>query len=456
MPDQKFKKLSQALEEHSSEGIAILASEPSRLIRALIGVMMALLLAALAWSFIGRADVIVTATGSLSPESEVRRFYAPIQGELVDLFISEGLPVSEGDVLARLNARGAVEAAASALDAELKLTEAEREHRKLPERKALMVRKAQALKRQIGIARNQHEKRLAEGMNKLAQSQRAKLEEARGNLEKVRRVREIASEEVAKFRRLYDSPSGGGVSKQQVEQKTSTLLEANADYKIAKAKLGELDFQLSEEYAQAKANLEGSDQQLTELQIEYESLIDNIEYEENKVTIALRSAQLTSEAASRIKFNNIDEDNFLRIVAPVAGVITEVAFTQPGDKIQANTPLGGIAPANSRAVLKIEIQESDRAFLREEQPVKIKFNAFPYQRYGFIDGTLEYISPSTQPSTQSKAPVYKGRVGLAQDHFIIGDTRYPLRYGMEAVTEIIVRKRRLIDMALDPFRQLAG
>ena len=47
------------------------------------------------------------------------------------------------------------------------------------------------------------------------------------------------------------------------------------------------------------------------------------------------------------------------------GVITDVTSTQPGDKIQANTPLGGIAPKNARAVLKIEIAEQDRAFLRE-------------------------------------------------------------------------------------------
>ena len=45
-------------------------------------------------------------------------------------------------------------------------------------------------------------------------------------------------------------------------------------------------------------------------------------------------------------------------------------------------PLGGIAPSNARAVLQVEIAEQDRAFLREGLPVKLKFSAFPYQRYG--------------------------------------------------------------------------
>ena len=37
-----------------------------------------------------------------------------------------------------------------------------------------------------------------------------------------------------------------------------------------------------------------------------------------------------------------------------------------------------------------------------------------------------------------------------------GETKYPLRYGMTATVEIVVRDRRLIDLALDPFRQIGG
>ena len=163
-----------------------------------------------------------------------------------------------------------------------------------------------------------------------------------------------------------------------------------------------------------------------------------------------------ADAASRIQFENIDKDNFLRILAPVDGVITDVTSTQPSDKIQANTPLGGIVPKNTRPLLKIEIPEQDRAFLREGLPVQVKFNAFPYQRYGIIAGTLQTIAPATRASPQTRLPVYEGRVALERDHYTVGDTSYPLRYGMTASAEIVVRKRRLIDLAFDPFRQLGG
>jgi HlyD family secretion protein len=52
--------------------------------------------------------------------------------------------------------------------------------------------------------------------------------------------------------------------------------------------------------------------------------------------------------------------------------------------------------------------------------------------------------------------VYEGRVTLDRDYFQVSDTKYPLRYGMTATAEIVVRERRLIDLGLDPFRNVAG
>lgn len=51
---------------------------------------------------------------------------------------------------------------------------------------------------------------------------------------------------------------------------------------------------------------------------------------------------------------------------------------------------------------------------------------------------------------------YEGRIRLERDHYVVGDQKYPLRYGMTAVSEVVVRERRLIDLALDPFRQVGG
>ena len=71
--EKKPAPLISAITDHSPEGIEILYSEPSRVIRAFNLIILALVVAGVVWSFIGRADVIVTAAGVLGPEDEVRR-----------------------------------------------------------------------------------------------------------------------------------------------------------------------------------------------------------------------------------------------------------------------------------------------------------------------------------------------------------------------------------------------
>jgi hemolysin D len=434
--------LADALGDHSSEGIAILTAEPWRALHALVYTMAALVLSGFAWSFIGRADVIVTEQGMLAPASEVRRFYAPIDGELANLYVAEGQPVAKGDVLARLNARGAVEAAGNAMQAQLKLENAERDWQQFPEKKALLEQKAATLRQAMEIEERQYQQRTALGTSKLVAEQKAQMAEARTNVEATKL-------EMEQFERVFASKTGSGVSRLQVEGKRNA-------YQLAQSRLNELTARQSQELVQAEAQLESSGEQLKKLRLDYEAATNELATAEEKLRLQLDTARVEADAAARIRFENIDKDNFLQIVAPVSGVVTDLTSTQPGDKVQANTPLGGIAPSNSRSVVKVEIAESDRAFLREGLPVKLKFNAFPYQRYGVINGTLEYVSPATKPSLQTKQPVYEARVSVERDHYQVAGTRYPLRYGMTAAVEIVVRKRRLIDLALDPFRQIGG
>ena len=251
--------LSEALENHSAEGIAILASEPSPYMRGLIYTMLGMLLAGFAWSFVGRADVIVNAMGVLGPESEVRRFYAPVEGELVDIYIAEGSPVAEGDVLARINARGAIEVAAKALNAKLELDRAQSDFDSFPRRKALLQRQAAALSLQIEAEERLHEKRVLDGMSKLSEAQKARLSEARAQLQLARLEIGRTRQQADKYARLSAGVGGGGISRKTVDDAKNEYLTATTAYQLAEARLSELDFSLSSQYAEADAALQTSD-----------------------------------------------------------------------------------------------------------------------------------------------------------------------------------------------------
>jgi hemolysin D len=446
--------LADALSDHNVECIGILTGEPARALHALIYAMIALVLVALAWSFFGRADVIVAEEGALAPASELQRFYAPLDGELVNLYVAEGQPVTKGDVLARLNSRGAVEAAGNAVQAQLKLESAERAWQEFPEKKALLEQKAAVMRQAMELEERQNQKRVALGTNKLVDEQKAQMAQARTNVEEAERARDAAGLEADKFERVYSATNSGGVSLLQVEGKRNARKAAENTYRAAQSRVNELAAHQSQELAQAEAQLESSGEQLKKLTLDYETATNELTTAEEKMRLDLDTARADFDTASHIRFENIDKANFLQIIAPVSGIVTDLTSTQPGDKVQANSPLGSIVSSNSRSIVKVEIAESDRAFLREGQPVKVKFNAFPYQSYGAINGVLDYISPATKTASQNSQPAYEGRVSLERDHYEVGPAKYPLRYGMTATVEIVVRERRLIDLALDPFRQV--
>ncbi|MDR9404374.1 MAG: hemolysin D, partial [Halothece sp. Uz-M2-17] len=89
-------------------------------------------------------------------------------------------------------------------------------------------------------------------------------------------------------------------------------------------------------------------------------------------------------------------------------------------------------------------------------PVKMKFDAYPYQDYGLVKGELSKISPTSEmkDTPQGEVAIYDISVSLNQDCLPSGDKCIPLRPGDTATAEVVVRQRRIIDFILDPFRKL--
>jgi HlyD family secretion protein len=294
-----LRPLADALGDHSSEGIAILTAEPWRALHALVYTMIALVVSGAAWSFIGRADVIVTEQGTLAPAAEVRRFYAPVDGELVNLYVAEGQPVAKGDVLARLNARGAIEAASNAMQAQLKLENAEREWRQFPEKKALLEQKAATLRQAMELEEQQHQRRTALGTSKLVEEQKAQMAEARTDVEETRRARDAAQVEAEKFERVLAGPGGGGVSQIQVESKRNARLAAENAYRLSQSRLNELTARQGQELVQAEAQLEQSGEQLKKLRLDYEAAANELATAEEKLRLQLNTARVEADTAAR-------------------------------------------------------------------------------------------------------------------------------------------------------------
>ncbi|MEM9624476.1 MAG: HlyD family efflux transporter periplasmic adaptor subunit [Pseudomonadota bacterium] len=450
------KGLGQIAEDHSAEAVSVLTMEPSKLIRRLVLVLASFLFAAVIWSFIGRLDTIVQAPGAVKPESQEMRVFVPVKGQLADIFVAEGMLVSKGDVLARVNSPSAIELAGQATTAYQHMLAAQRKLDAFPAAKKTMEAQIESLSVQIANEEQSYERNSADGLAKLAVTQSLKLEKAQAKLAKADEERLHAERELAQYQRLFDSPGGGGISGDQIEEKAKLLREKEIDYQLAEVELSEFEIALSDETAKKKEEILKKSQNLVQLQGQYDNMVQQLTEREQSLQTELRLAKTKARSSAQVQYKDIDDENFLLIRAPEDGIVTQVTQAQVGNTVDTKDPIVAIASSEDRKVLEVRINERDRAFLTPGMPVKIKVNAFAYQRYGHIEGELEHIAPATVMDQRTKGMVYTARVRLDRDFFLVNEIQTPVRYGMTANAEIVVRKRRLIDLALDPLRNAAG
>jgi hypothetical protein len=107
-------------------------------------------------------------------------------------------------------------------------------------------------------------------------------------------------------------------------------------------------------------------------------------------------------------------------------------------------------------VIRAQMPTTESGSLQEGLSVKLKFDAYPFQDYGVVEGKLVDISPTSieADAPNGKTAAYNLEIALNQ-HCIPTRTKcIGLRPGETATAEVIVRQRRLIDFILDPFKKL--
>ncbi len=142
----------------------------------------------------------------------------------------------------------------------------------------------------------------------------------------------------------------------------------------------------------------------------------------------------------------------LLLYAPVNGTVTSLKIRNPGEVAQSGQTIAEIAPANMPLVLSAFLPTSEAGLVQPGMPVQIKFDAFPYQEYGLVSGSIITISPDAEIHEQMGA-VYQVKVALEHSS-VIRQQEIQLKAGQTGRAEIIVRQRRILDVLLDPIRQL--
>lgn len=111
------------------------------------------------------------------------------------------------------------------------------------------------------------------------------------------------------------------------------------------------------------------------------------------------------------------------------------------------------------------MKNEDVGFVHRDQRVKLKLSAYPFQKYGMIDGTVSHVGPDAadQPGSSSKtggdAPDaaaglrYKALVRLDAQHLETDGKRLRLSPGMQVVAEIHQGQRTVMEYLLSPVQK---
>ncbi|MBD3654104.1 HlyD family efflux transporter periplasmic adaptor subunit [Kangiella sp.] len=149
------------------------------------------------------------------------------------------------------------------------------------------------------------------------------------------------------------------------------------------------------------------------------------------------------------------------VKAPVSGRVTAMQVNA-GQTVSPNKPLLTIIPEDT--VLYAELYLPSRAigFVNEGQKVLLRYDAFPYQRYGLYEGTVSNIASSViNPNEASnliqlQEPVYKVNVELKSQYVTAYDKKMILQSGMSVNADIILGERSLVEWLLEPIYSLRG
>lgn len=172
----------------------------------------------------------------------------------------------------------------------------------------------------------------------------------------------------------------------------------------------------------------------------------------------------------------------LVVTAPSPGTITGVAV-QTGQTVTGGTLLatllphadakaGSVAAAPQPQALEVHLFATTRqaGFVEKNQTVRIRFAAYPYQKFGMGEGIVTevskspyviqelptYVAASLNALAQAGDPVYRVTVKLKSQSITAYGTAHTLKPGMLAEADIVQDTRKLWEWALEPVFSVSG
>ena len=435
----------------------------------------------LPWALLSKVDETGSARGRLEPRGNTIELDASVTGEVASIEVKEGQSVVKGQTLLKL-------------DSELVKTEIQQVQQRLEGQKNRLAQlellknqlilsistqqqhnQAQELEKQSQIDQARHnfeslkttlDSEKAEQEAQLEQARQAiKSKEASSQLEKIRLA--TAQEKVPRYKKAFDN----GVisfdrylgSVQLAKESQENLVKAQLETAQARAYLKEQESTYNKIIQEAEAKIQQAELRFQEQRNSYQSLLHSgqlaflrskEQHKKIEAEITTLQAEIAENESQLVSLGLQLKQRVFK--SPVNGTIFELPVAEAGAVVKPGEMLAQIAPEGTTMVLRGEMPAGESGFIEVGMPVKLKFDAYPFQDYGVVEGNLKWISPDSklQETAQGQIEVFEIEVALEETPLQNLTQTIPLTPGQTASAEILIRQRRVIDFILDPFKKL--
>ncbi|MBW4423012.1 MAG: HlyD family secretion protein [Nostoc desertorum CM1-VF14] len=385
----------------------------------------------LPWAMLSKVDETGNARGRLEPQGRTLRLDAPVTGKVISIKVKEGETVKAGQILLEL-------------ESDINRTELQQTQAKL-EGQQNRVNQLQLLKNQLTMSlRTQQLQNQAQESEQLAQldqiQQRLNSSKQVHILEKGRL--KLANNEIQRYRYLWQK---GAISKSKLEEVEGAMFERQRLLEQAQSDIQQATTEITKQQSTnqrisrtGELALLDSHKQIKELQSQVVDVLSEID--QTKKQIQSLQFQLQQQT----------------LRTPIDGTIFQLSINNAGTVVQPGQMVTQIAPQGAPLIFRAEMPSQESGFLRVGMPVKLKFDAYPFQDYGVTEGKLRWISPDSKvvETAQGKIENFELEIAVPQTYIQSGNKRIALTPGQTATAEVIVRQRRIIDFVLDPFKKL--
>lgn len=455
--------------EFLAPDLEILETPPSPVRMRLLLVICAFVVAALAWAWVGRLDIVAVAEGKVEPSGKVKVIQPLQTGKVLSILVHNGDRVTAGQTLVELDSTAA-QSQVSDLASQIDTLRGEIARRQwvssslagdtpLPNASASV-----SWPRDVSPATAAREQGMLEGdLNAL----RAQLSSLDTQIEqKSTHVASLDATIAAQQKLNGALDTLAGMRQTLVDKDAGT----KADWLNAFGQLQAQEVALTNDQAAraddlaAIAVLKGEQQK-----------VRSAFFADNLQKLDAAQTQLASLAQHLRQAQSVLSDFTLK--SPVDGIVEASSLTTIGQVVSIGEAIMRVVPVDRAVEVEAYITNEDIGFVHLQQRAEVKIAAFPYTRYGAIEGTVIAIGrdaisgadaarsiagnetnpgPGDAAAGATQSLVFPIRVALDVPYIIADGKEESLTPGMHVSAEINTGSRRILDYLLSPMVEVTS